>query len=61
MLVIGMACPFPGQCSSEPLAPCGPRRQVYLGGYEREEHAAEAYDVAVLKVKGIKEIGRAHV
>ncbi|GAX86316.1 hypothetical protein CEUSTIGMA_g13728.t1 [Chlamydomonas eustigma] len=27
-------------------------RQVYLGGYEQEEHAAEAYDVAVLKVKG---------
>ncbi len=29
------------------------RRQVYLGGYEKEEHAAEAYDVAVLKVKGL--------
>jgi len=22
-------------------------RQVYLGGYEQEEHAAEAYDIAV--------------
>ncbi|MEW5316903.1 MAG: hypothetical protein WDW38_008244 [Sanguina aurantia] len=29
-------------------------RQVYLGGYEGEEHAAEAYDVAALKCKGIK-------
>lgn len=27
-------------------------RQVYLGGYEQEEHAAEAYDVAALKCKG---------
>ncbi len=27
-------------------------RQVYLGGYENEEHAAEAYDVAALKCKG---------
>ncbi|BDA41853.1 probable AP2-like ethylene-responsive transcription factor PLT2 at C-terminar half [Coccomyxa sp. Obi] len=27
-------------------------RQVYLGGYEKEEHAAEAYDVAALKCKG---------
>ena len=27
-------------------------RQVYLGGYEAEEHAAEAYDVAALKCKG---------
>ncbi|PRW05820.1 pathogenesis-related genes transcriptional activator [Chlorella sorokiniana] len=27
-------------------------RQVYLGGYEQEEHAAEAYDIAVLKTKG---------
>lgn len=26
-------------------------RQVYLGGYEGEEHAAEAYDVAALKCK----------
>ncbi len=26
--------------------------QVYLGGYEHEEHAAEAYDVAALKSKG---------
>ncbi|KAL6765078.1 AP2-domain-containing protein, partial [Haematococcus lacustris] len=29
-------------------------RQVYLGGYEHEEHAAEAYDVAALKTKGLK-------
>jgi AP2-like factor (euAP2 lineage) len=29
-------------------------RQVYLGGYEHEEHAAEAYDVAALKCKGRK-------
>ena len=29
-------------------------RQVYLGGYEHEEHAAEAYDVAALKCKGFK-------
>lgn len=29
-------------------------RQVYLGGYEAEEHAAEAYDVAALKCKGVK-------
>lgn len=28
------------------------RRQVYLGGYEHEEHAAEAYDIAALKSKG---------
>lgn len=27
-------------------------RQVYLGGYEAEEAAAEAYDIAVLKTKG---------
>ncbi|KFM23141.1 AP2-like ethylene-responsive transcription factor PLT2 [Auxenochlorella protothecoides] len=27
-------------------------RQVYLGGYECEEHAAEAYDIAALKCKG---------
>ncbi|KAK9846267.1 hypothetical protein WJX81_000414 [Elliptochloris bilobata] len=28
-------------------------RQVYLGGYELEEHAAEAYDVAALKCRGL--------
>ncbi len=28
------------------------KRQVYLGGYECEEHAAEAYDIAALKNKG---------
>ena len=28
-------------------------RQVYLGGYEHEEHAAEAFDVAALKCKGM--------
>jgi len=27
-------------------------KQVYLGGYEEEGHAAEAYDVAALKCKG---------
>lgn len=27
-------------------------RQVYLGGYEHEDHAAEAHDVAALKCKG---------
>ena len=27
-------------------------RQVYLGGYECEEHAGEAYDIAALKSKG---------
>ena len=27
-------------------------KQVYLGGYEHEEHAAEAYDIAALKSKG---------
>lgn len=31
-----------------------PHHQVYLGGYEHEEHAAEAYDVAALKCKGRK-------
>lgn len=25
---------------------------MYLGGYDKEEHAAEAYDVAALKTKG---------
>ncbi|KAL0032426.1 hypothetical protein WJX79_010970 [Trebouxia sp. C0005] len=29
-------------------------RQVDLGGYEHEEHAAEAYDVAALKCKGFR-------
>jgi hypothetical protein len=27
-------------------------RQMYLGAYENEDHAAEAYDVAALKIKG---------
>lgn len=35
-------------------AGAGARAQVYLGGYEQEEHAAEAYDVAALKCKGRK-------
>ena len=29
-------------------------KQMYLGGYEKEEHAAEAYDVAAMKCKGGK-------
>ena len=29
-------------------------KQMYLGGYEKEEHAAEAYDVAAMKCKGAK-------
>ena len=29
-------------------------KQVYLGGYTHEEHAAEAFDVACLKAKGLK-------
>jgi len=32
-------------------------KQMYLGGYEKEEHAAEAYDVAAIKCKGGK-VGR---
>jgi hypothetical protein len=31
---------------------CSLLLQVYLGGYEQEDHAAEAYDVACLKLKG---------
>lgn len=31
---------------------CPSCRQVYLGGYEEEEAAAEAYDMAALKSKG---------
>lgn len=30
----------------------GTNKQIYLGGYEKEELAAEAYDVAALKAKG---------
>lgn len=30
----------------------GINKQKYLGGYEKEEHAAEAYDMAALKTKG---------
>ncbi len=29
-------------------------KQMYLGGYDKEEHAAEAYDVAAMKCKGGK-------
>ena len=28
------------------------KRQLYLGGYEKEEHAAEAYDLASIKIRG---------
>lgn len=28
-------------------------KQIYLGGYELEEHAASAYDVARIKIKGL--------
>lgn len=27
-------------------------KQIYLGGYEREEYAAEAFDIACIKAKG---------
>ena len=30
------------------------KRQMYLGGYEKEEHAAEAYDLASIKIRGEK-------
>ena len=30
------------------------KRQVYLGGYNLEEHAASAHDVAAIKLKGAK-------
>lgn len=29
---------------------------MYLGGYEKEEHAAEAYDMAALKTKGFSTV-----
>lgn len=29
---------------------------MYLGGYEKEEHAAEAYDMAALKTKGFNTV-----
>lgn len=32
----------------------GVNKQIYLGGYEKEEHAAEAYDMAALKTKGFE-------
>lgn len=53
-------CSPPRPAHALPPAPLHARRvretgkQVYLGGYELEEHAAEAYDVAALKCKGIK-------
>lgn len=37
-------------CSWEDLEPHG--GQVYLGGYACEHHAAAAYDVVALKLKG---------
>lgn len=36
-------------------------KQVYLGGYSQEEHAAEAYDIAALKVKGRKTKTNFHI
>jgi hypothetical protein len=32
----------------------GVNKQIYLGGYEKERDAAEAYDVAALKIKGFQ-------
>lgn len=29
---------------------------MYLGGYEKEDHAAEAYDMAALKTKGFNTV-----
>ena len=32
----------------------GVNKQIYLGGYDSEETAAQAYDIAALKVKGFE-------